>query len=91
VIPEIDTPLQWTGKRSISFDVLDVTFAVSRASGVPRSEIMGRSRLKGVAEARHLSWKMIRKRGWSYQQIADAFSVDHSSVQYGVKRSKAWA
>ena len=48
---------------------------------VTLDEMLGRSRLRHIAEARRLWWVALRARGFSYPAIGSMVGRDHSTVQ----------
>lgn len=73
--PEIARPLPWKPHQEL--------IAAARAYGVSCEDILGRSRSKTIARARHALWRALRAHGWSYPEIARYTGHDHSSVMYG--------
>lgn len=60
---------------------------VAKQTKVGESEILGRSRNPRIVRARHLVWRSLREKGYSYPEIARSCGVNHSSVQYACKVS----
>lgn len=61
--------------------------AVAEAFDIPVSAILGPSRKRPVSFARFSIYVLLRERGWTTTQVADALGVDHSSVIHGTKRA----
>lgn len=55
------------------------------------ADITGRSRRRVAVVARHHAFMLLRHGGYSYPEIGRAMGVDHSTVQYGVRRALARA
>ena len=67
-------------------DLYDVARRVARAHDCTVGELVGRSRHKGPAAARHALWAELYSRGhWSYPKLGELFGVDHSTVRDGVR------
>jgi len=68
--------------------VFQIVQAVSERTGVEVSDIMDTShRPHRVTRARWEAWTEMRlSLGWSYPRIGQFFRMDHSSVQYGVRK-----
>lgn len=56
--------------------------------GVLIEEVLGDSRHKPIARARHQIWLWIRQeKGWSYPAIASLFNRDHTTIMAGVAKA----
>lgn len=51
-------------------------------------ELVGRSRTKRVTAGRHACWQLLRKKGFSFPEIASIWKVHHTSVLEAVRKSK---
>lgn len=60
--------------------------AVASATGIPASEILGRSHRWPVADARHVLAYALRERGWSYPRIGAALGRDHTTIMHAVDK-----
>ena len=54
---------------------------ISRMTGVPAGDILGRSRTQKIARARHLAWALAHRHGISFSAIAREFGFATSTVQ----------
>ena len=59
------------------------------ATGVSVDDLLGRSRLRGITQARHLAMFMARETGAKYQVIARVFGRDHTTIIHGVRAEAA--
>ena len=63
-----------------------VVRAVSKASGVDCGSIIGKRRVKAMAQARWACWLAMRERGHTFQEIGTIFlDREHSTVVKGVQ------
>lgn len=53
---------------------------ISRETGVPAGDILGRSRVQKIARARHLAWALAHRHGISFSAIAREFGFATSTV-----------
>lgn len=61
-----------------------VLYAVAELFGVPVDSVLGVSRVRHVANARHACcWVLAHECGVTYTRIAELMSRDHSTVIYG--------
>jgi hypothetical protein len=60
----------------------------ARATGIPESELLGRSRAKRLDNARQLLWLRLREKGYTTTWIAKLFNRDHSCIVTGTKTIK---
>ena len=61
---------------------------VSRASGLPSIQIIGKRRSRGLPAARWACWLAMRECGHTFQVISEIFyAPDHSAIIKGVKRA----
>lgn len=62
---------------------------ISRMTGVPASDILGRSKARKIVRARHLAWALAHRQGISFSAIAREFGFDPSAVQAACHAMKA--
>ena len=61
--------------------------AVSRATGVPRSDLLGLSKTQRILTARMVAMYALREvAGWSYPEIARYFERDHTTAMLACQR-----
>lgn len=75
--------------QNTSMDKLRIMMAVelaSDATGVPKADIMGQSRVAHIARARHLAYAKAREYGVSFAAIGRGFGRDHTTVMHGVRK-----
>lgn len=65
-----------------------LTERAARLSGVDAADLRGRSREKPVASTRAAIFRAARASGKSLSEIGRYFCRDHTTVMYGVRRSK---
>ncbi len=65
--------------------VMRIVEAVAHATGFTVQEILSRSRIGPLAEARQLAMFEAREAGFSLNQIARAMDRDHSTVISGIR------
>ncbi len=54
---------------------------VARRTCITEQEILGKSHLRPIVQARHEVWRRVRAElGWSYPMIGKRFAVDHTTV-----------
>lgn len=69
------------GAEPISVTVEKIFAAVSKKYGIPKNNIVGKSRSKEIATARHVSIYLIRQiTEMSFPNIAKIFDRDHSTI-----------
>ncbi len=69
------------GAEPISVTVEKIFAAVSKKYGIPKNNIVGKSRSKEIATARHVSVYLIRQiTEMSFPNIAKIFDRDHSTI-----------
>ena len=56
-------------------------------TGLDPAEIVGKCRETAHAEARWACWSVLRANGMTLQSIARAFSRDHATIIYGLRRA----
>lgn len=54
---------------------------ISRMTGVPAGDILGRSKARKIVRARHLAWALAHRQGISFSAIAREFGFAPSTVQ----------
>lgn len=62
---------------------------VSRETGVPAGDILGRSKARRIVRARHLAWALAHRHGISFSAIARASGFGESTVQAACHALKA--
>lgn len=62
---------------------------ISRMTGVPAGDILGRSKARKIVRARHLAWALAHRHGISFSAIAREFGFDPSTVQIACGALKA--
>lgn len=55
--------------------------------GVSLHEAFGTGRMRAIVAARHACWVIVRARGWSYPEIANAWGRDHSTVLIAIREA----
>lgn len=53
---------------------------------VSPTAVMGTRKTRKAVRARWMIWASLRANGWTQQQIADRWGLDHSTVGHGLKR-----
>lgn len=66
-----------------------IVHAVAQATGIPASEIYGRSRKAHVCRARQIVMLAAAERGMWLSEIGRALGRDHATVAYGIEAEKA--
>lgn len=66
--------------------LLDMAISVAKAHGVTVAEMLSRSRLQPVAQARHYLLSELRSKGYSYPYIAQLVDLNHKTVMEGVRK-----
>lgn len=56
-------------------------------SGIPAREIRGKCRYREIISARHVTWLIEYRAGYSYKYIATYYGRDHSTILHGVHRA----
>lgn len=64
----------------------DIVAEVSVSTGIPPSQIMGRSRLAPVADARALCMFIARRQGFSLSRIGKSMNRDHTTVLAAIRK-----
>jgi hypothetical protein len=59
---------------------------VEKLLHVPAAEILGRSRIRKVVEARHAYWWLLSNNGFSRSQTGRLCEVDQSTTTNGISR-----
>jgi chromosomal replication initiation ATPase DnaA len=59
---------------------------VSARTGVGVWDIIGKSRIRKIVDARHAYWHVMANNGFSHYHIGILCEVDHSTVTSGLKR-----
>ncbi|MAG59228.1 hypothetical protein CMO96_00340 [Candidatus Woesebacteria bacterium] len=68
-------------------EAIDKTLpAVSEEYNVTREELMGRSRVYHLSEARFVLWKFLRDAPFGLVKISKPFGRDHTTIKHGVRR-----
>ena len=61
--------------------------AAAAHTGLDPAEIIGKCRETAHVEARWACWSVMRANGMTLQSIARAFSRDHATIIYGLRRA----
>ena len=70
-----------------AYEPYDIIERVLSKHSVDMVEVMGRSRERIVADARHEIWYFMKKLGGlSYPQIGKMFNRDHTTIMNGVNK-----
>lgn len=69
-------------------DLWSVIWRCARKHGATQEQVLGSSRLKHVAAARHEVFLALREAGWSFPAIGAAMNRDHTTVMAGVKKAQ---
>lgn len=64
----------------------DASRLAKRAADIYRVDVFSHAQLAPFVKARYLVMWILRKRGYSTLAIADAFTMNHTSVLHAVKR-----
>ena len=67
----------------------DVVQVVADAWGVEPIEIMGRTRVRPIVDARSVACYLLRENGWTWMAIARPFGRDHSTIIAAHQRVRA--
>jgi chromosomal replication initiation ATPase DnaA len=59
---------------------------IAQLSGCKPAQIMGKSRVENIANARAILQYCLRERGWTLQRIANAFKCDHTTVRHNCQK-----
>lgn len=90
MIPDVDTWLSWTGAapRRLSVDeaAVLVRAEASHLFGVQLRDIKSARRYGRLPLARHWCLQQMRGRGYSFHEIGEAFTLDHTTVQYACRK-----
>lgn len=62
---------------------------ISRMTGVPAGDILGRSKAREIVRARHLAWALAHRHGISFSAIARESGFGESTVQAACHSMKA--
>ncbi|OWJ81096.1 hypothetical protein CDV52_19645 [Haematobacter missouriensis] len=62
--------------------------AISAETDLPVEDILGTSRVRVVAQARHLMMYIAHREGFSFSAIGRALGLDHSSTMHGVNSER---
>lgn len=57
----------------------------SKLTGLSAADILGKTRTADVVAARHIYWLLLRRSGFSHQQIAGMCKRNHSSILQGIR------
>lgn len=68
--------------------MVDILALVCGETGVTRKEILSRCRTRYIAWARHDAMLLMYEAGHSSPKIGEFFGMDHSTVLYGINRSR---
>lgn len=66
----------------------DIIEKVCSDAGISRDEIMSRQRTNRIAKQRQLAMRLMHEAGHSSPKIGEFFGMDHSTVLYGINRSR---
>jgi chromosomal replication initiation ATPase DnaA len=77
--------------RDIRKDFDEIIGLVESVTGITREEILGRKRPDDIAQARMLTYWLMREMGHSLSSIGKMTNRDHGSVLNGCRRIKDWA
>jgi len=65
--------------------------AVSKATGIPKKAILGRSKRSEIVRARQLLCKVgVDFMGYSSSEVGRALEKDHTTVLYAIQTANAW-
>ena len=59
---------------------------IAKLAGCTPAQIMGKSRVENIVNARAILQYSLRDRGWTLQRIADTFKTDHSNIRHACKK-----
>lgn len=81
---------EWVNGHSTDLTIDDFIFAIGHLTGIPKSEILGGSKVPAIVRARHLFWACERELlKASYAGMARKYGVDHSTIIYAVRKVPA--
>lgn len=70
-------------------DLMEDAKRVARAHHVTVEEVFGRGKGQMIVRARHAFWAHMSGLGFSGAQIAKICRVDHTTVDYGLRKARA--
>lgn len=68
---------------------MELAAQLSRTSGIPVEDILGKNRDPLIVAARHQLWMLLSERGMSSNAIAMVVGYDQSSIRYGVRKANS--
>ena len=76
-------------RRQQTLTVRGAVDRISRMTGVPAGDILGRSKARKIVRARHLAWALAHRHGISFSAIARESGFGESTVQAACHALKA--
>lgn len=73
---------------SVKTAIREIAAEVCAQTGLTEADLFSPSRAAEHVRARDVIWTVAHREGWTLQQIAKAFSRDHSTVHAGIAREK---
>ena len=70
----------------------EISEAVCTALGIPHDEFLQNIECRKVPyiEARAITYRILKDRGWILQDIADEFGKDHTTIMNALRKLKQW-